>query len=95
MIKSFDSYMPYVGKIQDRKNGVLVSMEDGKTMGYSLWNLEDRGTLIVTPATEVYTGMIIGINNRIEDINVNNVNDVVYAQRLVRQRKRENIQRRF
>ena len=71
MIKSFDSYMPYVGKIQDRKNGVLVSMEDGKTMGYSLWNLEDRGTLIVTPATEVYTGMIIGINNRIEDINVN------------------------
>ena len=71
MIKSFDSYMPYVGKIQDRKNGVLVSMEDGKTMGYSLWNLEDRGTLIVTPATEVYTGMIIGINNRIEEINVN------------------------
>lgn len=71
MIKSFDSYMPYVGKIQDRKNGVLVSMEDGKTMGYSLWNLEDRGTLIVIPATEVYTGMIIGINNRIEDINVN------------------------
>ena len=71
MIKSFDSYMPYVGKIQGRKNGVLVSMEDGKTMGYSLWNLEDRGTLIVTPATEVYTGMIIGINNRIEDINVN------------------------
>ena len=71
MIKSFDSYMPYVGKIQDRKNGVLVSMEDRKTMGYSLWNLEDRGTLIVTPATEVYTGMIIGINNRIEDINVN------------------------
>ena len=71
MIKSFDSYMPYVGKIQGRKNGVLVSMEDGKTMGYSLWNLEDRGTLIVKPATEVYTGMIIGINNRTEDLNVN------------------------
>lgn len=71
MIKSFDSYMPYVGKIQNRKNGVLVSMEDGKTMGFSLWNLEDRGTLIVTPATEVYTGMIIGINNRIDDLNVN------------------------
>ena len=46
-------------------------MENGKTMGYSLWNLEDRGTLIVTPATEVYIGMIIGIHNRPEDLNVN------------------------
>ena len=71
MVKSFHSYMPYVGKIQGRKNGVLVSMENGKTMGYSLYNLEDRGTLIVTPATEVYVGMIIGIHNRIEDLNVN------------------------
>ena len=71
MVKSFDSYMPYVGKIQGRKNGVLVSMENGKTMGYSLWNLEDRGTLIINPATEVYMGMIIGINNRDDDLNVN------------------------
>lgn len=71
MVKSFYSYMPCVGKIQGRKNGVLVSMENGKTMGYSLWNLEDRGTLIVTPATPVYVGMIVGIHNRIEDLNVN------------------------
>ena len=71
MVKSFYSYMPYAGKIQGRKNGVLVSMENGKTMGFSLWNLEDRGTLIVKPATEVYIGMIIGINNRSEDLNVN------------------------
>ena len=71
MVKSFHSYMPCVGKIQGRKNGVLVSMENGKTMGYSLWNLEDRGTLIVTPATPVYVGMIIEIHNRIEDLNVN------------------------
>ena len=71
MVKSFHSYMPYAGKIQGRKNGVLVSMENGKTMGFSLWNLEDRGTLIVKPATEVYIGMIIGINNRSEDLNVN------------------------
>ncbi|MBQ4268145.1 MAG: hypothetical protein IJB97_00680, partial [Clostridia bacterium] len=71
MVKSFHSYMPCVGKIQGRKNGVLVSMENGKTMGYSLWNLEDRGTLIVTPATNVYIGMIVGIHNRIEDLNVN------------------------
>ena len=71
MVKSFYSYMPYAGKIQGRKNGVLVSMENGKTMGFSLWTLEDRGTLIVKPATEVYIGMIIGINNRSEDLNVN------------------------
>ena len=69
--RSFDSYMPNVGKITSRKNGVLVSMENGKAMGYSLWNLGDRGTLLINPATEVYTGMIIGINNRNDDLNVN------------------------
>ncbi|MBE6152978.1 MAG: translational GTPase TypA [Firmicutes bacterium] len=71
MVRSFDSYMPYAGPIQSRKNGVLVSMENGKTMAYSLWNLSDRGTMIVDPATEVYTGMIIGIHNRDNDLDVN------------------------
>ena len=71
MVKSFDSYMPYAGEIKSRKNGVLVSMVDGKTMAFSLYNLSDRGTMIVEPATEVYVGMIIGINNRNEDLNVN------------------------
>ena len=71
MVRSFDSYMPYAGSIQSRKNGVLVSMENGKTMAYSLFNLCDRGTMIVDPATEVYEGMIVGINNRDNDLNVN------------------------
>ncbi|MBQ7140405.1 MAG: translational GTPase TypA [Bacilli bacterium] len=71
MVRSFDSYMPYAGNIQSRKNGVLVSMENGKTMAYSLFNLCDRGIMIVDPATEVYEGMIIGINNRDNDLNVN------------------------
>lgn len=71
MVRSFDSYKPYVGSIARRKNGVLVSMENGKALGYSLWNLEDRGTLIIEPATEVYIGMIIGIHNRDNDLNVN------------------------
>lgn len=71
MVRSFDSYKPYVGPISRRKNGVLVSMESGKALGYSLWNLEDRGTLIIDPATEVYIGMIIGIHNRDNDLNVN------------------------
>lgn len=69
--RSFLEYRPYVGNINSRKNGVLVSMENGKTMGYSLWNLGDRGTLCVGAAEDVYVGMIIGINNRIEDLNVN------------------------
>ena len=71
MVRRFDSYMPYAGEITSRKNGVLVSMVDGKTMAFSLYNLCDRGTMIVDPATEVYVGMIVGINNRNEDLNVN------------------------
>ena len=71
MIRSFDDYKPYVGPITRRKNGVLVSMENGKALGYSLWNLEDRGTLIIEPATEVYIGMIVGIHNRDNDLDVN------------------------
>ena len=71
MVRSFEDYRPYVGPISVRKNGVLVSMENGKTLGYSLWNLQDRGTLIVGPAVDVYIGMIVGINNRENDLNVN------------------------
>ena len=71
MVRSFDSYKPYVGDINGRKNGVLVSMENGKTLGYSLYNLQDRGQLIVGPAVDVYAGEIVGINNRDNDLNVN------------------------
>ena len=71
MVRSFDSYGPYVGEIQGRKNGVLVSMENGITFGYSLFNLASRGTMIVDPATPVYVGEIIGICNKEGDLNVN------------------------
>lgn len=71
MVRSFDEYKPYVGELSTRKNGVLVSMESGKTLGYSLFNLQERGTLIVGPAVDVYVGMIIGIHNRDNDLNVN------------------------
>lgn len=71
MEKGFDSFMPYAGEIAGRKNGVLVSMENGKAMAYSLWNLSDRGTMIIEPGTEVYKGMIIGIHNKSNDLNVN------------------------
>ena len=71
MVRSFDSYGPYAGEIKGRKNGVLVSMENGTTFGYSLFNLSDRGTMIVDPSTEVYIGMIVGICNKEGDLNVN------------------------
>lgn len=71
MVRSFEDYKPYVGEISGRKNGVLVTMENGKTLGFSLFNLQERGTLIVGPAEEVYIGMVVGINNRDNDLNVN------------------------
>ena len=71
MVRSFDSYKPYVGPIHGRKNGVLVSMEQGKSLGYSLFNLQERGQLIIGPAVDVYVGMIVGIHNRDNDLNVN------------------------
>ena len=71
MVRSFDIYKPYVGEISGRKNGALVSMESGKALAYSLWNLADRGTMIVEPASDIYIGMLIGIHNRDNDLNVN------------------------
>ena len=71
MVRSFEDYRPYAGEISGRKNGVLVSMESGKAFGYALYNLLDRGTMIIEPSTEVYSGMIVGINNRDNDLNVN------------------------
>ncbi len=71
MVRSFKGYNPYAGPIASRKNGVLVSMETGKSLGYSLFNLQERGTLIIGPATDVYIGMIVGIHNRDNDLNVN------------------------
>jgi len=71
MVRSFEDYKPYVGEIVGRKNGVLVSMENGKSLGFSLFNLQERGTMIIGPAEEVYIGQIIGIHNRDNDLNVN------------------------
>lgn len=71
LVRSFDSYKPSCGKIKTRKNGVLVSAENDKTMAYSLWKLQERGRLLVDPAVDVYEGMIVGIHNRDNDLNVN------------------------
>lgn len=71
MVRSFDSYGPYAGAVSGRKNGVLVSMVNGTTFGYSLFNLSSRGTMIVDPSTDVYIGMIVGIANKEGDLDVN------------------------
>ena len=71
IVRSFDSYGPYAGVINGRKNGVLVSMVNGTTFGYSLFNLSSRGTMIVDPSTDVYVGMIVGIANKEGDLDVN------------------------
>ncbi len=71
MVRRIEGYTEYVGELPRRANGALIAQEQGTTMGYSLNNLEDRGTLFVKPATEVYEGMIIGQNSRREDMTVN------------------------
>jgi GTP-binding protein len=71
MVRSFDSYQPHLGDIPKRGNGVLVSLNTGMTMAFSLFNLSDRAQMMVGPATNVYEGMLIGINSRPEDMVVN------------------------
>jgi len=71
MEKSFAAYDKYAGAIEKLRNGALISKEKGKTMAYSLFNLSDRGRMIVGPSVDVYEGMIIGINSRSNDLVVN------------------------
>ena len=68
---SFLEYAPYKGEIEGRKNGVLISIDAGETVAYSLFNLQDRGVLFVNPGTKVYEGMIIGQNAKESDMIVN------------------------
>ncbi|MDO4772855.1 MAG: translational GTPase TypA [Bacillota bacterium] len=69
--RSLIGFEEFKGQITSRSNGVLVSGDNGVATSYSLDNLSDRGTMIIHPSTEVYEGMIIGINNRTDDIVVN------------------------
>ncbi len=71
MNRIFNSYGPYRGAIEGRRNGVLVSMEDGEAAGYALWKLEDRGKMFIGHGELVYQGMVIGEHNRDNDLEVN------------------------
>jgi len=69
----FNSYQPYRGDIEQRRNGMLISNCDGETTAYAMFNLEERGTLFIPARTKVYEGMIIGEHTRENDLEVNPV----------------------
>ncbi|MGA4506283.1 translational GTPase TypA [Propionibacteriaceae bacterium G1746] len=67
----FDSYEPWVGEIRTRPTGSLVADRTGAVTAYALFNLQERGTLFVSPGAEVYEGMVVGENARADDMDVN------------------------
>ncbi|HEX6133234.1 MAG TPA: translational GTPase TypA [Longimicrobiales bacterium] len=67
----FSGYGPWAGTIRSRDRGVMVCMADGVSVAYSLWNLQERGTLFIPPGVPVYEGMIVGENARPGDLEVN------------------------
>jgi GTP-binding protein len=71
MNHSFLDYRPLSGDISARRNGVLISFEEGVATYYALQNAEDRGVFFITPGTKIYRGMIVGENNRAQDLELN------------------------
>ncbi|MEY3200649.1 MAG: hypothetical protein RIR70_199 [Pseudomonadota bacterium] len=69
----FDEYGPLAGNMAERRNGVLISAEDGDAVAYALWKLQERGRMFVSPGEALYEGMIIGIHSRDNDLTVNPV----------------------
>jgi GTP-binding protein len=67
----FHEWAPHKGAIPGRRAGVLISMEDGVSVAYALWNLEDRGRMFIGPQEKIYPGMVIGEHNRENDLEVN------------------------
>src|SRR5678816_4428144 len=67
----FDDYAAAKAELEDHRNGVLVSQDDGAAVAYALWKLQERGRMFVSPGDPVYEGMIIGIHSRDNDLVVN------------------------
>lgn len=67
----FYDYQPYKGAINSRHTGSLIAFETGEAVGYGLFKVQDRGSLFISPGTKVYEGMVVGINPKMEDMNVN------------------------
>ncbi len=75
MNRLFHGYLPYVGTIEGRRNGSLISSEDGQTTQYALFALQDRGTMFVDAGEKIYTGMILGEHSRENDLDINAVRE--------------------
>jgi GTP-binding protein len=71
MNRLFHAYASHKGPIQGRRNGVLISTDAGDAVAYALWNLEDRGAMMIDPGTRVYRGMLVGEHSRDNDLEVN------------------------
>jgi GTP-binding protein len=71
----FDDYGPWAGEIEGRRNGVLISQDDGGAVAYALWKLQERGRMFVKPNEPLYEGMIIGIHSRDNDLVVNPIRE--------------------
>ncbi len=71
MHQQFDAYEPYAGEIPGRTRGALIALEQGDVTGYALEGIQDRGQFFVEPGDPVYTGMVVGLNNRTDDMVVN------------------------
>ncbi|MET1038536.1 MAG: translational GTPase TypA, partial [Aeromicrobium sp.] len=79
--QTFEKYEPWAGEISTRPSGSLVSDRAGAATSYAMTNIQERGTLFIEPATEVYEGMIVGENSRADDMDIN----------IVREKKQTNV----
>src|SRR6202522_1759045 len=71
MNRLFHNYLPYKGDIQGRRNGVLISNDQGEAVAYAMFKLEDRGPMMIEPGWKVYKGMIVGEHTRDNDLEIN------------------------
>jgi len=71
MNRLFHEYAPHRGEIQGRRNGVLISNDQGEAVAYAMWKLEDRGPMMIEPGWKVYRGMIVGEHTRDNDLEIN------------------------
>src|SRR5512145_172933 len=71
MNRLFHAYAPWKGEVAGRRNGVLISNDDGESVAYAMWKLEDRGPMMIEPGWKVYRGMIVGEHTRDNDLEIN------------------------
>jgi GTP-binding protein len=71
MNRLFHAYGPYKGDIMGRRNGALISTDQGEAVAYAIWNLQDRGIMFINPQDKVYAGMIVGEHSRDNDLEIN------------------------